>query len=283
MIDPGLSQISVRRQCQLIGLHRSVLYYEPARERAFTLELMRLIDQQYPRTPFYGRLRMTAYLRHLGCEVNHKRVQRLMRKMGLEAIYPKPRTNQAARAPKVYPYLLKGGAITRPNQVWSTDLTYIPMERGFMYLGAIMDWDSRYVLSWKLSNTLDMAFCLEALEEAFCLGRPEIFNSAQGAQFTSVVFTDRLEAEGIKISMDGRGRCLDNVFIERVWRAVKYEDVYIKNYATVVALEEGLTEYFRLYNDERPHQSLQYKTPVQIHFAGVLVIDGRTKVEAGSK
>lgn len=252
-----------------MGLNRATFYYQPVPESTFNLHLMRLIDEQYLRTPFYGWPRMTACLRRQGYEVNHKRVQRLMRLMGLQTIYPKRRTSVAAQGHKVYPYLLRNLAITRPNQVWSTDITYIPMLRGFMYLVAIMDWYSRYVVTWQLSNTLDGLFCLEALDQALAQARPEIFNTDQGAQFTALEFISRLEAAEVRISMDGRGRALDNVFIERLWRSVKYEHVYLYEYAVVPELEKGLNNYFTFYNHERPHQSLSYQTPAEVHFAGV--------------
>lgn len=254
-----------------MGLNRSTFYYTPAGESDLNLHLMRLIDEQYTKTPFYGYLRMTAYLRRPPhrYKVNHKRVQRLMQKMGLQAIYPKPRTSIAARGHKVYPYLLRNLAITRPNQVWSADITYIRMLRGFMYLVAIMDWYSRYVVAWQLSNTLDGLFCLDALDLALAQGTPEIFNTDQGVQFTAHDFTSRLEEAGIRISMDGRGRALDNVFVERLWRTVKYEHVYLHEYNWVPELEKGLREYFAFYNHERPHQSLSYQTPAEVHSAGL--------------
>jgi len=252
-----------------VGLHRATFYYLPVPESAFNLHLMRLIDEQYLRTPFFGWPRMTAHLRRQGYEVNHKRVQRLMSTMGLQALYPKRRTSMAAPGHKVYPYLLRNLAITRPNQVWSADVTYIPMLRGFMYLVAIMDWYSRYVVAWQLSNTLDGLFCLDALDLALAQGQPEIFNTDQGAQFTALAFTSRLEAAEVRISMDGRGRALDNVFVERLWRSVKYEHVYLYEYALVPELEKGLHGYFTFYNYERPHQSLSYQTPAEVHFVGV--------------
>jgi putative transposase len=266
MIELNHPRLSVRRQCELMGLSRSSVYYQPACETAENLHLMRQMDEQYLKTPFYGSRRMTVWLNRHGCAVNRKRVQRLMRLMGLEAIYPRPRTSIVNPSHKIYPYLLRDLAIIHPHQVWSTDITYIPMPQGFMYLVAILDWYSRYVLSWRLSNTLDGSFCLEALEEALALGKPRIFNSDQGVQFTSLEFTGRLETAGIAISMDGRGRALDNIFVERLWRSVKYEDVYIKDYGSVVELETGLTEYFQLYNYHRPHQSLNYQTPAWVHF-----------------
>jgi putative transposase len=269
MIEPEHAQLSIRRQCELVGLNRSTFYYIPAPESDLNLHLMRLIDKQYTRTPFYGWPRMTAHLRRQGYEINHKRVQRLMRKMGLQAIYPKPRTSIAAKGHKVYPYLLRNLAITRPNQVWSADITYIPMLRGFMYLVAVMDWYSRYVVSWQLSNTLDGLFCLDALDLALAQSQPEIFNTDQGAQFTALAFTSRLEGADIRVSMDGRGRALDNVFVERLWRSVKYEHVYLYEYVQVPQLEKGLHEYFEFYNYERPHQSLSYQTPAEVHAVDV--------------
>jgi putative transposase len=265
MIDIGALHLSIRRQCELVGLNRSTFYDTPAMASEFNLRLMRLIDEQYTKTPFYGWPRMTAHLRRLGLRVNHKRVQRLMQKMGLQALYPKPRTSPAANDAKIYPYLLGAVAITRPNQVWSADITYVRMAQGFMYLVAILDWCSRYVLAWQLSNTLDTAFCLEALEMALVHGCPEMFNTDQGVQFTSLAFTSRLERVGIAISMNGRGRALDNIFVERLWRTVKYEDIYLKDYGTVPVLEAGLERYFTFYNYERPHQSLAYRTPAEVH------------------
>jgi putative transposase len=251
----------------LLGLNRSTRYYTPVGESEFNLALMRLIDEQYTRTPFYGVLRMTAYLGRRALQVNHKRVHRLMRLMGLVAIYPQPRTTHVDKRATIYPYLLRGLAITHPNQVWSTDITYIRMAQGFMYLVAVIDWFSRYVLAWQLSNTLDGRFCLDALQHALRQGQPEIFNTDQGVQFTAHEFTHTLEATGIRVSRDGRGRALDNIFVERLWRSVKYEDVYLRDYLTVPALEAGLGSYFRFYNQERPHQSLDYRTPVEVHFA----------------
>ncbi len=261
--------LSVRRQCALLGLPRSSFYYAPLPESEEDLRLMRLIDEEYLRRPFYGSRRMTEYLRGLEYEVNRKHVQRLMRVMGIEAIYPK-KTTIPAVGHKIYPYLLRGVKIERVNQVWSTDLTYVPMRRGFMYLVAIMDWHSRYVLSWRLSNTMETAFCLAALEEA--LGRypaPEIFNSDQGSQFTSEAFTGRLEEAAIAVSMDGRKRALDNVFIERLWWSVKHEDIYLKEYDTADELIEGLERYFRFYDQERKHQALEYRTPWEVYHEGL--------------
>ena len=267
LVEPEHAQISLRRQCELLGLNRSTLYYAPVGESEFNLYLMRLIDEQYTRTPFYGGPRMTAYLCRRGLPVNHKRVHRLMRLMGLAAIYPQPKTTQVDKRATIYPYLLRALAITHPNQVWSTDITYIRLAQGFMYLVAVIDWFSRYVLAWQLSNTLDGRFCLDALRHALRQGQPDIFNTDQGVQFTAHEFTHTLEATGIRVSMDGRGRALDNIFVERLWRSVKYEDVYLKEYLTVPALEAGLGSYFRFYNHERPQQSLDYRPPVEVHFA----------------
>jgi putative transposase len=255
----------VRRQCELLGLNRSGLYYEPARESLANLRVMRLIDEQYLKAPFYGSRRMTAWLKSQGEEVNRKRVRNLMAIMGLEAIHPGPRTTTRDPDHKVYPYLLRDVTVERRDQVWSTDVTYIPLEGGFMYLAAVIDWYSRFVLSWRLSNTLDGRFCLEALEAALEGGRPEIFNTDQGVQFTARAFTGRLEAAGIAVSMDGRGRALDNVFVERLWRSLKYEDIYLKAYRSVRDLEVGISEWFAFYNHERLHQSLAYRTPAAVY------------------
>ncbi len=251
----------MRRQCELLGLARASLYYQAAEETAVNLRLMRLLDEEYTRHPFYGSRRLTAWLHGQGEEVNRKRVQRLLRLMGLEAIYPKPRLSAPDLSHRVYPYLLRGVGIERVNQVWSADITYVPMPKGFMYLAATIDWYSRYVVSWRLSNTLDGLFCQEMLEEALSQGRPEIFNTDKGVQFTSLAFTERLKQAGVSISMDGRGRCLDNVFVERLWRTVKYENIYLQAYATVAELELGLRSYLRFYNEERLHQSLDYQPP----------------------
>jgi putative transposase len=250
----------------LLGLNRSSLYYDAVGESAENLHLMRRIDAQYTQTPFYGWPRMTAFLRREGYAVNHKRVQRLMQKMGLQAIYPKPKTSMAAKEHQVYPYLLRGLTLTQPQQVWSADITYIPLRHGFMYLVAVIDWYSRYVLAWQLSNTLDSHFCVDALQLALCQGQPDIFNTDQGSQFTAAAFTACLQQKGIRISMDGKGRALDNIFVERLWRSVKYEDIYLKDYLTVPALAAGLDAYFRFYNHARLHQSLNYRTPAEVHF-----------------
>jgi putative transposase len=255
----------VRRQCELLGLSRSTWHYQPAKESAENLRLMRRIDEEYLRRPFYGSRRMRVWLGKKGEKVNRKRLQRLMRLMGIEAIYPRRRTTWRNVQHRVFPYLLRGVEILRPNQVWSTDITYVPMPRGFMYLTAVMDWHSRYVLSWRLSNSLDGSFCLEALEDALQCGRPEIFNTDQGAQYTAEGFTGRLEAARVAISMDGRGRALDNVFVERLWRSVKYECLYLHGFGTVPELERGLRDYFEFYCHERPHQSLEDRTPAEVY------------------
>ena len=228
---------------------------------------MRLLDEQYTRTPFYGVRRMTRWLHELEYTPDVKRVRRLLRLMGLEAIYPKPRLSVPGTGHKIYPYLLRGLPIVRPNQVWSTDITYVRLARGFVYLVAVMDWFSRYVISWSLSVTLDAAFCIEALERALLRATPEIFNSDQGSQFTSQEFTGRLEGAGVAISMDGRGRFFDNIFVERLWRSVKYEDVYLKDYASVPEAREGLRRYFGFYNAQRFHEALGYKTPEAVYAA----------------
>jgi putative transposase len=266
LIEPAHTQISIARQCALVGLPRATYYYHTHGESAENLYLMRLLDEQYTDTPYYGVRRMTAWLRSQGYAVNHKRVARLLRTMGLETIYPKPRLSDPHPAHRVYPYLLRGVPITRVNQVWSTDITYIRLHGGFVYLVAVMDWFSRYVLSWALSITMDVGFCLEALEQALGVATPDIFNSDQGAQFTSTDFTRRLEAAGIKISMDGRGRALDNVFVERLWRTVKYEEVYLKDYATPRQAMQGLAQFFVRYNGLRQHQALGYQTPAAVYF-----------------
>lgn len=267
MIHRNHPEISVRRQCELVGLNRSSLYYEPAHESEYNLLLMRLIDEQYTKTPFYGWRRMQVILRRQGHDVNHKRVRRLMHQMGLQAIYPKAKTTVSSAEHKIYPYLLRGLDITHVNHVWSTDITYIPMRNGFMYLTAVIDWYSRYVISWRLSNTVDGQFCLACLQDALQVGKPAIFNTDQGVQFTAKAFTSRLEDAEILVSMDGRGRALDNIFVERLWRTVKYEDIYLKDYPSGLALERGMINYFRFYNFERPHQSLKDRTPNEVYFA----------------
>ncbi len=266
LIDSSESEISIRRQCELLGLTRSTFYYTPAKESALNLELMRLIDEQYLRAPFYGWPRMTLHLQKIGYAVNPKRVRRLMQKMGLQAVYPKRRTTIPDKEHRIYPYLLRGLEISRPNVVWCSDITYVPMNKGFMYLVAIMDWFSRYVVSWEISNSLDTHFCMRCLERALRSGAPEIFNTDQGSQFTSQLFTQALEGADVRVSMDGRGRAMDNVFIERLWRSVKYENIYIKEYSSGRELSIGLEEYFGFYNYERVHQGLDYCTPAEVHY-----------------
>jgi putative transposase len=265
LIESDHPELSVRRQCELLGLSRSSLYYEPVLETPDNLRLMRLLDEEYTAHPFLGSRRLARWFIEQGEAVNRKRVQRLMRLMGLEAIYPKPKLSAAGRGHRIYPYLLRDVRIERPDQVWSTDITYVPLARGFMYLAAIIDWYSRYVLTWRLSNTLDGSFCLDMLEEALSRGQPEVFNTDQGVQFTAGAWTSRLERAGVAVSMDGRGRCLDNVFVERLWRSVKYEDIYIHRYEAVPQLQQGLGRYFPYYNEERFHQSLDYRTPAVVY------------------
>lgn len=259
-------EIPIYRQCELLGLSRAGYYYQPQGESALNRHLMNLIDEQYTRMPFYGVAKMTASLIRQGFEVNAKRVRRLMRLMGLEAIYPKRNLSLSSAEHKKYPYLLRDVLVERPDQVWSTDITYIKMVQGFLYLVAIMDWYSRYVLAWRLSNTLDTQFCLDALEGALAISQPEIFNSDQGTQFTSKEFTGRLQKSEIKISMDGRGRAFDNIFVERLWRSVKYEEVYVHSYESVRDAQDNLARYFQLYNRERLHESLGYRTPHEVYF-----------------
>ncbi len=270
MVDRGHPPLSVARQCRLLNISRSGLYYQPKGISEEDLTLMKLIDRQYLATPFYGARKIAAWLKSQSRRVNRKRVRRLMRVMGLKAIYRRPRTSKPAPGHKIYPYLLSGMKITRANQVWAADITYIPMARGFLYLVAIIDWYSRYVLSWRLSNTLDAGFCVEALQEALRKGRPEIFNTDQGAQFTGEDFTGLLEQHGVRISMDGKGSYNDNLFIERLWRSVKYEEVYLKAYQDGKEARIGLGKYFRFYNTERPHQAMGYRTPAEV-FASIPV------------
>ena len=253
----------------MLNLSRSAWYYEPATESSENLRLMKRIDREYTKHPFLGRRRMTAWLRSDGHAVNVKRVHRLMRRMGLEAIYPKPRLSARCRKHPVFPYLLRGVRVERVDQVWSTDITYVPMPKGFMYLAAVIDWHSRFVLGWRLSNTLDGTFCTDLLDEVLQRRRkPEVFNTDQGVQFTARGFVSRLERAGVRISMDGRGRALDNVFVERLWRSVKYEEVYLKEYLNWESLEDGLDSYFRFYCHERPHQALGNRTPAEVYHGG---------------
>jgi len=257
--------LSIRQQTSLLGLSRSSLYYRPKGVSDYNMQLMNLLDEQYTKTPYYGVEKMTLFLKEAGHQVNVKRVRRLLRMMGLEAIYPRPNTSKADTEHQKYPYLLRHMVISRCNQVWSTDITYIRLRQGFVYLMAIIDWYSRYVLNWKLSTTLEADFCIEALKETLEDGRCEIFNTDQGSQFTSTGFTQELLSADIKISMDGRGRALDNIFVERLWRTVKYENIYLKEYANIRDVKLGLHDYFRFYNEKRYHQSLNYKRPAEIY------------------
>ena len=267
MIDSQYPDVSILRQCDMLKISRSTVYYKRKRVKKEDLELMRIIDKQYLKTPVYGSRSMRNYLRRLGYNINRKRVQRLMRLMGLEAIYPKPKTSKPHPEHKIYPYLLRGLKIRRSNQVWAADITYIPLRRGFMYLVAVMDWYSRKVLSWRVSNTLEADFCVEALKDAIhSHGCPEIFNTDQGSQFTSEDFTGELENHGIKISMDGRGRFQDNIFIERLWWTVKHHYVYLRTFDNGTDLRNGLQHWFAYYNQERFHQSLADLTPDEVYF-----------------
>ena len=267
MIDPANQNLSISRQCRLLKINRSTFYYKKRPIKPVDLKLMELIDKQYLKAPAWGSRSMRNHLCRLGYKVNRKRVQRLMRLMGLEAIYPKPRTSRPHPAHKVYPYLLRNLNINRPNQVWAADITYIPMNRGFMYLVAVMDWHSRKVLSWRVSNTLDADFCVEALEEAIDrFGTPEIFNTDQGAQFTSSAFTDLLKHHHINISMDGRGRVQDNIFIERLWWTLKYQYLYLWSFDNGSQLRQGLDHWFHFYNQERSHQALDNLTPDEVYY-----------------
>lgn len=268
LIEPGYSSIPIARQCELLGLSRSSFYYEEVETRESDLKMMRLIDEKYMQYPFLGSRRMTEMIgRDLGIPLNRKRMQRLMRTMGIEAIYPRPNLSMPDASHKVFPYLLRNLVVDRPNFVWSTDITYIPLEGGYAYLVAVIDWFSRLVLSWRLSNTMTVDFCIDAVERALMKGKPVIFNTDQGSQFTAHEFTTLLLSKEIKVSMDGRGRALDNVFIERLWRSVKYEDIYVKGYRGLMEAEQGLEEYFEFYNTKRPHQSLSYSTPEEMHYA----------------
>jgi putative transposase len=267
-IEPEHPTISVRRQCELLGLSRSSLYYRPQREDVANEHLMRLLDEQYTRTPFYGVAKMTEWLRREGHVVNPKRVRRLLRTMGLEAIYPRPKRGLSVpgEGARTYPYLLRDVEVVRPDQVWAADITYLPLYRGWAYLVAILDWYSRYVVAWELSITLEAAFCVAALKAALGTGRrPEIVNTDQGRQFTSEAWTGLAVGSGIALSMDGRGRAFDNIFVERLWRTVKYEDVYLKDYQTPAEARLGLGRYFGFYNHERLHQALGYRTPAEVY------------------
>jgi len=280
MVDRRHSSLSMVRQCTLLDISRSGLYYQPKGISEEDLTLMKLIDRQYLATPFYGTRKIAAWLTSQGHRVNRKRVRRLMQVMGLKAIYRRPRTSKPAPEHKIYSYLLSDMKITRPNQVWSADITYIPMARGFFYLVAIIDWYSRYVLSWRLSNTLDADFCVDTLEEALKKDKPEIFNTDQGVQFTSKAFTGILQQHGVRISMDGKGSYNDNLFIERLWRTVKYEEVYLKAYQDGKEAKAGISNYFRFYNTERPHQSLGYRTPAEVFNSIPVEATSRSRVES---
>lgn len=270
MIEPKHPGLSVTQQCDLLGLPRSSYDYVLAPEPAENLRLMRVIDETYLAHPFFGSRQMTRWLRRQRHDVNRKRVQRLMRLMGLEAIYQKPNLSRALAGQRVYPYLLRNLAVTRPNQVWATDITYLPVQGGHVYLCAILDWHSRYVLAWELSNTLDASFCVRAVQRALALhGTPEIFNTDQGCQFTSAEFTAPLLALRVKLSMDGKGRCLDNVFVERLWRTVKYEEVYLQCYVSMVDAHAQLDRFFRFSNERRPHSSLDDATPGETYRATI--------------
>jgi putative transposase len=270
IVSAGQEELSIRKQCEFLQLHRANLYYAPVKPSEETLRIMHRIDEIFTESPFFGSRKILEGLQREGFSIGRERVQSLMRKMGLIAIYPKPNLSKKHPEHKVYPYLLTNVKIVRPHQVWSTDITYIRLRPGFLYLVAIMDWFSRYVLSWRLSNSLDVSFCLEALEEALEQGCPDIFNTDQGSQFTSNEFTGILLSKGIRISMDGRGRAFDNIFTERLWRSVKYEEVYIKDYQAYRDARDGLSNYFTFYNNRRYHQSLGYKTPSEIHYATCL-------------
>jgi putative transposase len=272
--------IPITRQCELLSLNRSSFYYRPRPVSDGNLQLMVLIDRLYTKDPSSGVPRMTKYLRRQGYKVNRKRIARLMRMMGIQGIAPKKRLSQPNKEHPVYPYLLKGVDIIRPNQVFCSDITYIPMKKGFIYLTAVMDWYSRYVVSWKVSLTLDAAFCVEALEEALAIGTPDIFNTDQGSQFTSRDFTTVLKNHSIAISMDGKGRVFDNIFIERLWRTVKYEEVYLKDYANVREAIKGLEDFFRRYNEERPHSAHNDRTPYEVYY-GVTVPQPTLQAEEG--
>ena len=270
-MEPDHASISLRRQCDLLGLPRSTAYYTPILESQENLALMKEIDAIYLDNPSYGSRSIASVLVNTGWEVNRKRVQRLMRLMNIAGVTPKRNTSKPAPGHRVFPYLLRNVAISHPDQVWSTDITYVPLRNGFVYLTAVMDWYSRYVLSWRLSNRLEGSFCVEALDEALAHGKPEVFNTDQGSQFTSAVFVNRLLDRAVAVSMDGRGRALDNVFIERLWRSVKYQEIYLRDYSTVADVEEGLRLYFEKYNHERPHQSLDNLTPAKVYEWGAEV------------
>lgn len=265
LVDPEEGRISISRQTELLGLCRSGFYYRSVID-PYEEVLMRLIDEQYTKTPFYGSRRMTEVLKREGHPVNRKRIRRLMGSMGIEAIYPKPNLSRRQPENRIYPYLLRGLEIERNNQVWGSDITYIRLNKGWIYLVAIMDWYSRYVISWEISDQLEASFCLEALERALEIDKPEIFNTDQGSQFTSLEFTNRLERNDIRISMDGKGRAIDNIFTERLWRSLKYEEVYIRDYQSLKEAKGGIEKYLTFYNKQRLHQSLDYRTPAEVYW-----------------
>jgi putative transposase len=280
LLDRDHGKLSIRRQCTLLSVARSGVYRPPRPANDVDLSLMRRIDELFTAWPFLGSRRMAAMLRADGYGINRKHVQRLMRRMGIAALGPKPRTTKPAPGHKIFPYLLRGLAIDRPNQVWATDITYVPIGRGFLYLVAVIDWASRAVLAWRLSNTMDVSFCISALEEALArFGKPEIFNTDQGSQFTSAAFTGTLAAAGIRISMDGRGRWMDNVFIERLWRSLKYEDIYLKGYGDGREARDGIGAWIAFYNTRRPHQALANRTPMAVWRDGVTGALGDTAVD----
>jgi len=282
MVEPKHDQLSIVRQCELLSLSRASYYRNTdwAGESEENLDLMQLIDQEYTRHPFYGSRKMRDYLRRLGHQVNRKRIQRLMRKMGISSVAPRPNTSKPDIEHKVHPYLLKGLDITRANQVWCTDITYIRLAGGFVYLVAIMDWYSRKVLSWEVSASMDDSFCVSALERALRLyPKPEIFNTDQGSQFTGKAFTGVLKEHGVRISMDGKGRCMDNIFIERLWRSVKYEEIYLNDYASTEVLRKALRQYFHFYNSERPHQTFNGATPLETYQESIGSIETEKKIQ----
>jgi len=275
LIEKDNSEISISRQCELLSLSRSTVYYKNVEKDDSNIKLMNIIDEIYTESPFYGRRRITKHLNKvLAIDINVKKVRRLMKVMGIEAIYPKKNLSMPNSQHKKYPYLLSGVDICRVNQVWSTDITYIRLKQGFVYLCAVIDWYSRYVLSWKLSNTMETTFCLEALVDALKLGKPDIFNTDQGSQFTSHEFTNALLSNEIKISMDGKGRVFDNIFVERLWRSVKYENIYPNSYETYLDTRSGLLKYFNFYNNDRLHQSLNYETPKSVYFGNISSLKG---------
>ncbi len=267
MIDKNHPELTINKQCELLGISKGALYYKPKPIDCYTLLLMDLIDEQHTMTPFYGSRRLTACLNIKGYNINRKRVQRLMKKMRIEAIYPKPKLSRRNENHKIYPYLLKNVKIERPDHVWSTDITYIRLGNGFAYLTAVIDWFSRYVLSWRFSNSLENTFCIDAVEEALSFSQPEIFNTDQGSQYTSVNFLEPLISRDIKVSMDSKGRALDNIFVERLWRTVKYEEVYLKDYRAMSMKDayDSFKSYFKFYNEERIHQALEYKVPSYVY------------------